>query len=147
MAKVDLFLKTMFSKHYWDKNNTLGVLWVFQFRTIDRLRFGLWWTSQVVDEATVSSIFVSLPMPRWGQVMHMCLSEMGHHWFIQWFVVCSVLNRQLSWWWLIADAIRRNIFLCYLNQRMAFSIQVKWTWTCDLQDDDDLLHCPYILKA
>ena len=39
----------------------------------------------------------------WGRVTHICVIEMGHHWFMQWLVAFSAPSHYLNQWWLMVN--------------------------------------------
>ena len=44
----------------------------------------------------------------WGRVMHICVVELGHHWFRQWLVTCSAPSHYLNQCWNIVNWTFRN---------------------------------------
>ena len=54
-------------------------------------------------------------LTHWGRVTHICVAELGHHWFRQWFVACSVPGHFLDQCWLIVNWTPKNIYIFYRN--------------------------------
>ena len=46
----------------------------------------------------------------WGRMMHICFSELGHHWIRQWLVAFSAPSHYLNQWWYNFNETIRNIF-------------------------------------
>ena len=49
-------------------------------------------------------------------VLHICVGELGQHWFRQWFVACSAPSHYLNQCWLIVNWTLRNKIQWNLNQ-------------------------------
>ena len=49
-----------------------------------------------------------LYLSHWGRVTHICVVELGHHWFRQWLVACSALSHYLNQCWNIVNWTFRN---------------------------------------
>ena len=47
---------------------------------------------------------------------HICVNELGHHWFSQWLVACSAPSHYLNQWWLIVNWTPGNKFQWNLNR-------------------------------
>ena len=58
-------------------------------------------------------------------VPHICVNELGHHWFRQWLVACSVPSHCLNQCWLIVNWTPGNIFQWNLNRNSIIFIQDK----------------------
>ena len=47
-------------------------------------------------------------LTEWGRVTHICVVELGHHWFRYWIVACSALSHYLNQCWNIVNWTSRN---------------------------------------
>ena len=47
-------------------------------------------------------------LTHWGRVTHICVVELGHHWFRQWLVACSAPSHYLNQCWNIVNWTFRN---------------------------------------
>ena len=45
----------------------------------------------------------------WGRVVHLFISELGHHWIRQWLVTCSAPSHYLNEYWHNVNCTLRNI--------------------------------------
>ena len=54
---------------------------------------------------------------------HICVSELGHHWFRQWLVVCSVPSHYLNQNWLIVNWTLGNKFQWNFNRKSIIFIR------------------------
>ena len=70
----------------------------------------------------------------WGQMMHICISKLGHHWFRSWLITCLSLYSYLSLYWLIVNWIFWNRFQWNLNENQTNFRSIKWIWKCCLQN-------------
>ena len=50
----------------------------------------------------------------WGFVMHICVSELGHHWFRLWLVACLVPSHHFNQCW------------CFVNSMLTNKLQWKY---------------------
>ena len=50
----------------------------------------------------------SLCVNHWGRVTHICVSKIGHYWFRQSLVTCSVPRHYQNQWWIIINWTLRN---------------------------------------
>ena len=44
-------------------------------------------------------------LTHWGRVTHICVVELGHHWFRQWLVACSAPSHYLNQCWNVVDIV------------------------------------------
>ena len=73
---------------------------------------------------------------------HICISEVGHHWFRQWLVACSAPSHCLNQCWLIINWALRNKLHWNSNKIRTFSFMkmrlkmssVKWRPFCPWGD-------------
>ena len=56
-------------------------------------------------------------------VLHICVSELGQHWFRQWIVAWSAQSHYLNQWWNIVNFILRNKLQWKLIKMSAFSFK------------------------
>ena len=67
------------------------------------------------------AITVAIWLPHWGRVTHICISELGYHWFMQWLIAHTPPSHYLNQWWLV---VKRMIKLQWnLNQNVSINIQ------------------------
>ena len=77
-------------------------------------------------------------LTHWGQVMHICVSVINHHWFRWWLVARSVPSHYLNQCWFIINWTLGNKFQCNLNENSNFSfkkmhlkiLSAKWQPFC-----------------
>ena len=56
-------------------------------------------------------------------VPHICVNDLGHHWFRKWLVACSASSHYLNQCWLIVNWAPGNIFQWNLNRNSIIFIQ------------------------
>ena len=62
-------------------------------------------------------------LTHWGQVTHICISKLHHHWLKQWLVTWSAPSHYLNQCWNIFNWTLRNKFRWNLNQNSYIFIQ------------------------
>ena len=62
-------------------------------------------------------------LSHWGLVTHICVVELGHHWFRQWLVACSVPSHYLNQCWNIVNWTVRNKLHWNFNRNSNIFIQ------------------------
>ena len=84
-------------------------------------------TSNANNDDKVDSManlsFQCLGLTHLALVTHICVSELGHHWFRQQLVACSVPNHYLNQCWFIVNWTPGNKFQWNLNLNFILFIQ------------------------
>ena len=62
-------------------------------------------------------------LTHWDQVTHICVIELGHHWFRQWLVVCLAPSHYLDQCWKIFNWTFRNKLQWNFNRNSNIFIQ------------------------
>ena len=62
-------------------------------------------------------------LTHWGRVTHICVVELGHHWFRQWLVVCSAPKNYPNQCWIIVNWTLENKLQWNLNRYLWIFIQ------------------------
>ena len=62
-------------------------------------------------------------LTHWGGVTHICVVELGHHWFRWWLVACSASSHYLNQCWNIVNWTLGNKLQWNLNQNLHNFIQ------------------------
>ena len=62
-------------------------------------------------------------LSHWGRVTHICVDELGHHWFWWWLVACSVPSHYLNQCWNIVNWTLGNKLQWNLNRISNIFIQ------------------------
>ena len=84
----------------------------------------LWCASRGVNEATMTSIMVSIPIThRVIRAKHICICKTDHHWLRYWLVACSAPSHYLNQWWHIVNLCLENTPQWYLYQNTTTYIQ------------------------
>ena len=63
---------------------------------------------------------------------HICVTELGHHWFRYWLVSCSAPSHYLNQCWLIVNWTPGSIIEWNLNRNSIIFIQENAIWKCRL---------------
>ena len=56
---------------------------------------------------------------------HICVRELGQHWFRKWLVTCSAPSHYLDQWWLVVNLTHRKKIQWNLNQNIQFLIHAN----------------------
>ena len=64
-----------------------------------------------------------LPLTHWGRVTHICVVDLGHHWFRQCYVACSAPSHYLNQCWNIVNWTFRNKLQWNFNLNSSIFIQ------------------------
>ena len=64
---------------------------------------------------------------------HICVGELGYHWFRQWLVAFSAPSHYLNWCWLIFNSTLRNKLQGNFNRHSNIFFEKKCIWKCRLQ--------------
>ena len=62
-------------------------------------------------------------LTHWGRVTHICICNLGHHWFRQWIGACSAPSHCLNKCWNIVNWTRGNKLQWNLNRNLNIFIQ------------------------
>ena len=58
----------------------------------------------------------------WGRVTHICVLELGHHWFIYWLVACSAPSHYLNQWSFLVNWTLWTKFSGIFTETKTFSL-------------------------
>ena len=47
----------------------------------------------------IISVYATICLTHWGRVTHICVVDLGHHWFRYWLVACSAPSHYLNLCW------------------------------------------------
>ena len=64
-------------------------------------------------------------LTHWSRVTHICISKVGHNWFRQWLVACSVPSHYLNQCWNIIN----------LTLKIKIQLNVKWNSYIIIQEN------------
>ena len=81
------------------------------------------WANAGLDYWHVYVSFSLDELTHWGQVTHICVSRLDHHWFRWWLGAWSVPSHYLNQWWKIINSNLRNKLQWNLKQNSYIFIQ------------------------
>ena len=71
----------------------------------------------------IISVYATICLNHWGRVTHICVVDLGHHWFRYWLVACSAPSHYLNLCWNIVYWTFRHKLQWNFNRNSIIFIQ------------------------